>query len=187
MDSIENSGATHTRTCDLAGGSRFMHSDSCLLSFTGVSLALSESVIVAETYLQLQNWKAVEQKVKEENLIKARTKSSLQRVYQEIWPRLSLLTVEQLELLVDGSPQEQKQILWYAICQRYTYIREFAVEVVHEKYLRMDYELTEFDYDAFYNRKADWHSELDQIKDTTRVKMKTRIFWMLREAGIISE
>jgi hypothetical protein len=157
------------------------------LSFTGVSLALSESVIVAEIYLQIRDWKAVEQKVKRENLIKARTKSSVQRVYQEIWPRLSLLTDEVLEVLVESTPQEQKYILWYAICQRYNYIREFAVEVVHEKYLRLDYELTDFDYDAFYNRKADWHPELDQLKESTRDKIKPRIFWMLREAGLISD
>jgi hypothetical protein len=160
--------------------------DRYLLSFTSVSLALSESVIIGETYLLCRDWDAVKQKIQSENLIKARTKSSTQRVYQEIWPRLSLLSDEQLELLVDGNPQEQKHILWYAICKRYAYVHEFAVEVLHEKYLSLHYELTDFDYDAFFNRKADWHPELDQIKETTRVKMKTRMFWMLREAGFLS-
>jgi len=164
-----------------------MTSEKYILSFTGVSLAMSESITIAETYLQLRDWDAVEEKVKSENLIQARTKSSVQRVYQELWPRLSQLNDEQLELLVDGNHQEQKHILWYAICQRYAYIREFAVEVIHEKFLRLDYELTDFDYDAFFNRKADWHPELDQIKDTTRIKVKTRIFWILREVELISD
>ena len=164
-----------------------MNSEKYILSFTGVSLAMSESITIAEAYLQLRDWDAVEEKVKSENLIQARTKSSIQRVYQELWPRLRLLTIEQLELLVHGNHQEQKHILWYAICQRYTYIREFAVEVIHEKFLRLDYELTDFDYDAFFNRKADWHPELDQIKDTTRIKVKTRIFWILREVELISD
>jgi len=164
-----------------------MSPEKYLLSFIGASLSLSESIKIAEVYLQLRDWDAVEKKVKTENLIQARTKSSIQRVYQELWPRLSLLSLEQLELLVDGNNQEQKQLLWYAICQRYAYIREFAVEVVHEKFLRLDYELTDFDYDAFFNRKADWHPELDQIKETTRKKVKTRIFWLLREVEILSD
>ena len=46
---------------------------------------------------------------------------------------------------MEGTIQEQKQILWFAICKRYAFIREFAIEVLHEKYLRLDYELTEFD------------------------------------------
>ena len=157
-----------------------------LLSFTGVSLGISESITIAQVYLQLRDWKAVGQKVKAENLIQGRTKSSIQRVYQEIWPRLSLLNDEQLELLVEGNSQEQKHILWFAICQRYAYILEFAVEVIHEKFLRLDYEISDFDYDAFFNRKADWHPELDQIKESTRKKMKTRVFWMLRETGLLS-
>jgi len=164
-----------------------MSPEKYLLSFIGASLSLSESIKIAEVYLQLRDWNAVEKKVKSENLIQARTKSSIQRVYQELWPRLSLLSIEQMELLVDGNNQEQKQLLWYAICQRYAYIREFAVEVVYEKYLSLDYELTDFDYDAFFNRKADWHPELDQIKDTTRKKVKTRIFWLLREVEILSD
>lgn len=51
----------------------------------------------------------------------------------------------------------------------------------------MDYQLTDLDYDAFYNRKADWHEELDRIKDSTKKKLKTVIFRMLREAGITSD
>ena len=157
------------------------------LSYTGVSLAISESVAVAEAFLQLKDWDAVKAKVWDDNLLKARTKSSTQRVYQEIWPRIDQLSNEQIELLVDGNLQEKKHILWYAICQRYVFVREFAVEVLHEKYLSLDYELTDFDYDAFFNRKADWHPELDKITETTRVKMKSRIFWMLQEAGLISD
>ena len=158
-----------------------------ILSFTGVSLALSESIKIAEVYLQLRDWDAVEKKVKSENLIQARTKSSTQRVYPELWPRLSLLSTEQLELLVDGNNQEQKQLLWYAICQRYAFIREFATEVIYEKFLSLDYELTDFDYDAFFNRKVDWHEELYEISDSTKRKLKTVIFRMLREAELITK
>ena len=164
-----------------------MENDRYLLSFTGASLSISESVTIAQKYLDLNNWDAVESKVKSENLLQARTKSSIKRVYQELAPRLQGLSQEQLELLVDSNIQEQKQILWFAVCKRYSFIREFAVEVLRDKFLRFDYQLTNFDYDAFFNRKADWHPELDQMSETTRKKLKSRLFWMLREADLITE
>ncbi|MCU0485173.1 MAG: DUF1819 family protein [Anaerolineales bacterium] len=163
-----------------------MSGESYLLSFTGASLSIRESIIIAEVYLRLRDWDAVKREVKGANLIQARTQSSIQRVYQELHPRLAGLSVEQLELLVDGNPQEQKQLLWFAICKRYVFIQEFASEVLREKFLRLDFELTEFDYDAFYNRKADWHPELDELKESSRQKMKTRIFRMLLEADLIT-
>ena len=81
-----------------------MELDPYILSFTGASLSLPESLIIAETYLDLRDWQAVEHKVKTENLIQARTKSSIQRTYQELAPRLAGLSDEQLELLVGGQP-----------------------------------------------------------------------------------
>ncbi len=157
------------------------------LSFTGAGLSISGSIKIAEVYLQLGDWDAVKERVKTENLLQTRTQSSMRRTFLELAPRLQLLTDEQLELLVEGNHQEQKQILWFAVCQRYAYIREFAIEVIYEKYLGLDYELTEFDYDAFFNRKADWHEELDRLRETTKTKLKTVLFRMLREAGLISK
>jgi hypothetical protein len=164
-----------------------MKTDQYKLSFTGAGLSISGSIKIAEVYLQIKDWDAVKEKVKTENLLQARTQSSGQRTFQELAPRLQQLTAEQLELLVEGNHQEQKQILWFAVCSRYAYIREFAIEVVHEKYQSLDYELTEFNYDAFFNRKADWHDELDRLRETTKTKIKTVLFRMLREAGLISK
>lgn len=163
-----------------------MHSDPYILSFTGASLSISESLKIAEVYLNLRDWPAVKSAVKDANLLQSRTQSSIRRVYQELQPRLAELSVEQLELLVEGNPQEQKQLLWYGVCKRYAFIQEFASEVVREKFLRLDFQLTEFDYDAFFNRKADWHPELDELTETTRRKLKTRVFRLLLEADLIT-
>jgi hypothetical protein len=156
------------------------------LSFTGASLEINRSIKLAETYLISKDWQVVHENVWSQNLLQARTHSSIQRVYQELQPRLAELDLAQLSLLVEGNPHEQRQLLWFAICQRYLYIREFAMEVIREKYLRMDYELTDFDYDSFFLRKADWHLELERLKDSSRQKIKTRLFHMSKEAGLIN-
>jgi len=156
------------------------------LSFTTGSLYLQESAKIAADYLELQDWDAVKERVMAENVLQSRTRSSAARLYRELVPRLRMLSQEQLALFVDGSLREQKQLLWLAICKRYRFIQEFAVEVLREKFLVMDYDLSEADYDAFFNRKADWHAELDEITETTRKKIKQVLLRMLKEAELIS-
>ncbi len=62
----------------------------------------------------------------------------------------------------------------------------FAIEVLHEKYLSLNLNLTDFDYDAFFNRKADWNDGLETITTSTRIKLRTVVFRMLKEAGLTS-
>lgn len=92
-----------------------------------------------------------------------------------------------MELLIEGSYLEQKHMLWLAVCKRYRYIRDFAIEVIREKYLRMDYQVTDLDYTSFFNRKADWHEELEEITESTQNKIRQVLFRMLKEAEILSE
>jgi len=162
-------------------------SEKYLLSFTAASLSISESVKIAEVYLGCKNWDETKRLIKENNLLQSRTNTRSVRTYQEIAKRLQLINDNQLELLTEGNLQEQKYLLWFVVCKRYRVIQEFAIEVIHEKFLSMDYQLTDLDYDAFYNRKADWHEELDRIKESTKKKLKEVIFRMLREAGITSD
>jgi hypothetical protein len=154
------------------------------LSYTAASLSITESVKMAEVYLDCGDWDQARQTISETNLLQSRTNRRTIRVTQELSQRLKFLTKDQLELLVEGSLAEQKYLLWYAVCKTYALIQEFAVEVLHEKFLSRSLTLTELDYEAFYNRKADWHEELDSIKKTTRIKLKTVLFRMLREADL---
>lgn len=157
------------------------------LSFTAASLSLASSVIIAEEYLEVEDWEKVKERVFVENLLQARTQSSLKRSYTELSKRLQTLTDEQLDLLVIGTVQEQKHVLWLAICKTYGYVCEFAVEVIREKFLSMNYKLDELDYVAFYNRRADWHEELESIAASTKYKIKQVIFRMLRQVEILTD
>lgn len=157
------------------------------LSFTAASLSITESIKIAEVFLSCNDWEETKRIVEENNLLQSRTNSRTVRTYRELAQRLQLLSNDQLELLVEGNLQESKFLLWFAVCKSYKFIKEFAIEVIHEKFLSMDYKLTELDYDAFFNRKADWHEELDQITDSTKDKLKQVVFRMLRESGIASE
>lgn len=156
------------------------------LSFTAASLSISESIKIAEVYLDCRDWEKTKADVTENNLLQSRTNSRTIRVLRELIQRLKLLSYEQLTLLVEGNLQEQRYLLWFAICKTYAFIREFAVEVLRDKFLSLHLELSELDYDIFFNRKADWNEELDSITSTTKDKLKQVVFRMLREAGLIT-
>ena len=161
--------------------------DKYLLSFTAAGLMINESVRIAEEYLKLGDWDLVNQSNKEKNLLQSRTTSRSQRVFHEIKIRLRILSDYQIQALVDGNIEEQKQILWFIVCKRYQFIREFAIEVIHEKFLSMKSGVDDVDFDGFFIRKADWHPELNEITASTKTKLKTVLFRMMREAGILSQ
>ena len=157
-----------------------------LMSFTAGSLLTQESMVLAKLYDEQQGWDAVRELVFADNLLQMRTASAARRVFREVSARLDTLTPAQLHLLLSGSHQDQKFLLWLAICKRYRFICEFATDVIREKALRVDFELSYDDYDLFFNSKAEWHPEIDRLSPSTRLKLREVLFRMLREAGLLS-
>lgn len=156
------------------------------LSFTTGSLFHRESVKLAVLYLDLGDWNSVRDKVIAENLLQARTLNTLKRVCSEVVSRLKTLSPGELEFLVDCSHQEQAYLLWIAVCRRYRFIADLAVEVLHERYITLKTDLTHEDFDSFFNRKSEWHLELDEITPATRSKLRQVLFKILREADLLT-
>ena len=77
-------------------------------------------------------------------------------------------------------------MLWAAACRRYDLIGEFAEEVVRERFLLLTPKLNHDDFDSFMRGKSLWHSELAELKDSTRLKLRSNLFRMLIEAGLVS-
>lgn len=157
------------------------------MAFTAGGLFTRESVEMANLYLASGDWKAVKAQANDNNLIQSRTASSSERICREICFRLEGLSDAELRALTEGTMQEQQQILWVAICRRHRFIYEFAVEVIREKYLRIDLDLNPEDYDAFFNAKAEWHDELEKLTESTRNKLRQVVFRMLREADLLTK
>ena len=163
-----------------------MSNDRYNMSFIGGGLLHHESVKLAALYLDLGDWDSVRDKVMTENLLQTRTLNTLKRIYGEIFSRLCVLNSSELELLVEGSHQEQAYLLWLAVCRRYRFIADFAVEVLRERYITLKTNLTHEDFNSFLNRKSEWHSELDEIAPSTRYKLRQILFKLLREANLLT-
>ncbi len=163
-----------------------MNNDKYSMSFTTGSLFYLESVKLAELFIALDDWNAVRNKVLSENLLQARTQNTSKRVCREIISRLKTLTPLEIDLLINGSPQEQTYLLWIAVCRRYKFIADFAIEIIRENYLSLKTDLTHQDFDSFFNKKSECHSGLDKIKPTTKNKLRQILFKILREVDILT-
>ena len=163
-----------------------MRNDKYCMSFTTGGLFHHESVNLAVLYLDIEDWNAVRQKVMAENLLQTRTLNTSRRVCREIISRLKTLDAGELDLLVASNPREQGYLLWLAVCRRYGFIADFAVEVMRERYITFKTDLTHADFDTFFNGKSEWYAELDQLRSTTRKKLRQVLFKILHEADLLT-
>lgn len=157
------------------------------ISFTSGSLYHRESVKLAELYLSLYDWEEVRAQALRDNLLQARTESTAKRTCRETVARLQTLDDRELAFLQEANHQDQAHLLWVAVCRLYQLIADFAVEVIHERFITMNLDLSFEDFDAFYNRKSEWHDELDNASASTRNKLRQVLFRMLREAGLLGK
>ena len=164
-----------------------MTTDRYRLSFTTGGLFVSEAPLVAERYLALRDWSTTRDQVRNDNLLQVRTAAAALRISKELVARLELLDFAELEELVHGSLRDRRYLLWVAACRRYAIIRDFGIEVLRDHYLLLRHQLSFGDYDAFYNSKALWHTELDEIATSTQQKLRQNLFRMLRDASLISD
>ncbi len=157
------------------------------MSFTTGALLYRECALVAALYGELDDWEAVRAKVMAGNLLQMRTPNALKRVYREVSSRLRLLTEPEMAVLREGGQQEQGYVLWLAVCKRYRFIYDFAVEVLREKFLGLNLALSYEDYDRFFLDKAEWHPEVEGVAPATRGKQRQFVFKMLHEADLLSK
>ena len=156
------------------------------MSFTSGTLLYHETIIVAQLYAELSDWNAVRTLVIDENRLQMRTLNASKRIYREVASRLKQLTAVQHTLLLQGDRPEKLALLWLAVCKRYRFIYDFAVEVVRENFLRLDMALTHQAYDNFFHDKAEWHPEVSNVAASTQAKQRQVIFKMMREADLLS-
>lgn len=157
------------------------------LSFTTGGLFLQEASTVAEYFLRLGNWPETRARVRQENALQVRTAAAATRISKEIIARLQQLNELELQALLESSLRDQAYLLWVAACRRYVFMRDFAIEVLREQYLLLGRQVSLAAYDSFYNSKALWHAELDEIAHSTQLKLRQNLFRMLREADLVSD
>ena len=147
-------------------------------SFSGISLRTKEMILLAQHDFSGMQLDIIQ-------TFGAGKKKSARSVFDECNKRLNTLTAGQKNLLASADLHTARQMAFLAICKSHAFIRDFTVEVVREKFLIFDYQLTDGEYLSFFRRKAEQHPEIDNLKETSQKSVKMRTFKILEQAGII--
>lgn len=157
------------------------------LSFTTGGLFLRESEEAVKRFSHCKDWKTVRDGLHQDNFFQVRTEATAVRLSREVIARLQGLSESEIDYLSDCTQSDKAHLIWIAICRRYAFIREFACEVLHERFVGMRQQMYTRDFDAFFSSKALWHPELDRLAKSTQPKLRQCLFRMMREAGFIDE
>jgi hypothetical protein len=102
--------------------------------------------------------------------------------------RLVTLSDAETAFLIEQADHADRQgLLWLASCRAYRFIRDFAVEVIRERYLSYHYDVPLESFDILLDAKAEWDSHLASLTSSTRLKLRQVLFRIMREAGVISQ
>ena len=158
------------------------------MSFTTGGLFLNESITVAALHMTDKNWSKTLFRALEISITSLPKAASNRRTVREIVNRLSTLNKEEIQFLTEEAErQEQQYLLWLATCRRYRFVREFAIEVISDRYLSYQLDLPLQTFDILFDAKAEWDGSLALLSKSTRLKLRQIMFRIMREAGIISD
>ena len=157
------------------------------MSFGTGGLLLNESVEVARLHVPEEPWEDTIRRAMQQGTTALPKAKSNRRTLREISNRLLTLSdAERVFLIEQADRADQQALLWLACCRAYRFIREFAVEVIRERYLSYEYDLPPESFDILLDAKAEWHDGLASLRPSTRLKLRQVLFRMMREAGVIS-
>lgn len=153
-------------------------------AFTGASMKFHDFMRLAN-YVEENQLDVLEDEI-DPNLIMGRSNERTnQREFRELLKRYKLLTTDQREILTKIDLNGQKQLAMVGICKLYTFIRDFIIEIIREKFISLDFQLTDGDYQSFLNRKIELHPELETFSESTSKKARQVTWKILEQGGLI--
>lgn len=152
-------------------------------SLTAGALLLDEMILVNQWLLD--NEVSID-KFQLEVLGKDRLKTS-KREFAEIKIRINSLS-EVERLFLSETTMENKKLICYLSCIRsYRIFREFIDEILIDKLSIFDFNVTDYDYQKFFNDKADQNAKIEQLAQSTKDKVKQVTFRILTQAGLLDD
>lgn len=147
-------------------------------AFTTSSLRLKEMVLVAQAIIEERDIDFI-------NELGNGKRKTGRKMLSELTKRIENLTPQQVKLLAISDLNVKRSIAFLAVCKTYGFIRDFVIEVLREKYLVYDFDITDGDYFSFFRQKVEQHPEMEDLTEETEKKIRQVTFKILEQAGII--
>ncbi|PCI04084.1 MAG: hypothetical protein COB78_07035 [Hyphomicrobiales bacterium] len=131
------------------------------MSFSTGGLFMNERLEVARLHVEGEPWEQTILRAMDEGTTSLPKSASNRRTLREISNRLlTLSAAERMYLIEEADRSERQALLWVATCRAYRFIREFAVEVIRERYLSYQLTLPLESFDILFEAKAEWNEGL---------------------------
>ena len=155
------------------------------LSFTGASFFFSESKELTNLFIEHNDWNMAVNTLINFH-VNTRSKSTIKRESSELVIRLKTLPEVLLNKLVETDADNAKIILLYSILKSYPIIKMFCLDVLYEKSIMMDYDIQEYEINAFFRKQEELYPEFEKKSDATKYKLRQVIFKILADANLIN-
>lgn len=155
------------------------------LAFTAGALLFNESHIFIQAIDYTEDYLNNEFSVDSDVLI-TNAESSRKRIKSELDKRLKNLDVDYLNRFSLFTEQDQKTILFLAVCKTYTIITEFALEVVYNKWKNFDNELSTYDFKYFLSSKLS-EEQLNSISAHSLYKLSQVAVKIFKDVGLLKD
>ena len=158
--------------------------DTYSFAYTAASMKFHDFMRLAQ-YVRDEGLDIDRQKPDPDHIMRRDNRRTNTREFRELLKRYQKMTPAQRHLITEVDIPSQRQLAMVGICKLYAFVRDFILETVREKYLGLDYQLTDGDFQSFFNRKRDMHTELDEFSESTIRKARQVTWRMLEQAGLI--
>lgn len=158
------------------------------MSFSVGGLLVKESVALAQAYRADETWPEARERLMSEGISSFPKLASQTRVLREVFDRIGHLTdAERIYLIEVADRLEQQALVWLAVCRTYRFVKEFAVEVVAERYQSWRFDLGLEVFDRFLAEKAESDQGLAKLSPSTCAKLRQVLFRIMRESELLSD
>ncbi|MDM1041933.1 MULTISPECIES: BrxA family protein [Empedobacter] len=155
------------------------------LAFTAGALLYNESLHFIQAIDHKEDYLKNDFSVQSDVLV-TNAESSRKRIKSELDKRLKNLDVDYLNKFSLFMEQDQKVILFLAICKTYSIITEFALEVVFNKWKNFDNELSTYDFKYYLSSKLS-EEQLNSISEHSLYKLSQVAVKMFKDVGVFKE
>jgi hypothetical protein len=156
-----------------------------VLSFTVGGLFLFEGIELARLRAAGATWEEVRRTTPAGVFVAVGGASSVKRICNEVVGRLSRLSDREISHLASAGMTDARALMWIAACRKYRILGEFAHELLDERLRTYQPEIRPTDFEQFLDAKGVTADEIARLAPSTRTRLRSGAFRMLREAELL--
>lgn len=166
---------------------RKVRKNSYTASLTAESFLYDETRILAGFLSDGSDVETISKRNLAENLISCKRPGALKRLNLILTDRLSEMTDDILEPLLNNDINNSRITLLYIICKTDKLVRDFILDVYSDKIITRADCITRIDLEKYFEKVCESEPRILKTSDITKAKIKSVLARLLTSAGILEK